>query len=257
MKYGYISQKPSRAMEVGKRIFDVRMEGSIIFNDLDIFKEAGQTEQKAVTKSTNIVVSDGKLTIQFERVQQNPKICAIEVRPASSGSPSGSSIYINAGGPTYTDRDGREWIADTPYVNTGNKFLSPATITGTRDPVIYKTERYDSPSGPEMVYSIPVPSPGQYVVALHFAEVYSETQQIGERVFDVKIEGLPVFNSVDIYREAGQGNKAYLKITTVTANDRVLSIEFIHRKENPKICAIEVHPAENSQVSSGSPPESD
>jgi hypothetical protein len=57
------------------------------------------------------------------------------------------------------------------------------------------------------------------------------------------MEGAAVFKNVDIYSEAGGGNKAYVKTSTVTVKDGALSIEFIHQIENPKLCALEIHPA--------------
>lgn len=251
-------------MAQGARVFDVKMENSLVFNDVDIYKDAGNAGNKAVTKSTTISVTDGALNIEFVHTgKQNPKVslvrvegslgersvclpfrttqvCGISVVPAGGPSPgpspSGTSIYLNAGGNTYTDTSGRTWVADGPFVNTGTAYQSFATISGTPDQTIYKSERYDVPSGPEMKYSITVPN-GQYVVALHFAETYGPTQGVDKRVFDVKMEEAIVFNDVDIYKESGnQGDKAYVKSTSVNVGDGVLNIEFIHipGKENPK-----------------------
>ncbi|MDH3467532.1 MAG: malectin, partial [Gammaproteobacteria bacterium] len=90
---------------------------------------------------------------------------------------------INTGGGAYTDSLGQAWVADTGF-NTGNAFTTSSPIAGTPDPILYQSERWDSSSAPELLYSLAV-SPGTYTVRLHFANIYSGTSQVGQRVFDV------------------------------------------------------------------------
>ena len=44
---------------------------------------------------------------------------------------------------------------------------------------------------------------GAFEVRLHFAEIYSGVFSANARVFDVVIEGVEAFPSLDIYSEAG------------------------------------------------------
>ncbi len=69
----------------GLRVFDVRVEGAVALNDLDIFAEAGGRDV-AIVKTLPVTVSDGTLTIDFAVVVQNPLISAIEIYPVASGS---------------------------------------------------------------------------------------------------------------------------------------------------------------------------
>jgi len=82
-------------------------------------------------------------------------------------------VRVNAGGGNYTDGNGDLWSADYGY-NTGNTFSTTDPISGTTDDVLYQTERWDSSTSPELMYSFSVPN-GDYVVNLYFAEIYSGT----------------------------------------------------------------------------------
>src|SRR4051794_31108706 len=66
------------------------------------------------------------------------------------------AIYrINAGGAAYTDSVGQLWSADQ-YFNTGNTYAVTSPITGTADPKLFQSQRYDPVVAPEMQYSFPV-----------------------------------------------------------------------------------------------------
>ena len=77
------------------------------------------------------------------------------------------SIFINAGGPSFTDSDGNRWVADMGYYDDGRKYSTKKSITDTEKPMLYQTERNEL----EMTYSIDL-SNGSYQVLLHFAEIF-------------------------------------------------------------------------------------
>jgi hypothetical protein len=58
--------------QVGKRIFNVFVEGTKVLNQFDITKEVGAN--KAVARSFDISVTDGFVDITFEAVVENPKV---------------------------------------------------------------------------------------------------------------------------------------------------------------------------------------
>jgi hypothetical protein len=73
------------ALSVGARVFDIFMEGNLVADNLDVYKEAGNKGYKAyILSTTDIEVKDGKLTIYFVGVEGNAKINAIEIRPATT-----------------------------------------------------------------------------------------------------------------------------------------------------------------------------
>lgn len=152
-----------------------------------------------------------------------------------------SDIRINAGGSQYTDSQGNVWLADTGF-NTGE--ISSAgngvDIIGTTDDALYQEQRFDGDTAPELTYSFAVPN-GDYAVNLHFADNYTGTFGVGLRVFDVLIEGVPVLNDVDIFSEAGGGNRPLIRnVPLVTVTDGQLDIEFIHQVQNPIVGGIEI-----------------
>jgi len=80
-------------------------------------------------------------------------------------------------------------------------------------------------------------------VSLLFADIFNGTHKIGERMFDVKIEGFGVFRELDIFSEVG-GYAPLMKQAPAIVSDGSLTIELIPVKDknNPKISAIEVEP---------------
>ena len=64
-------------MTTGVRVFNVRMQGQLIFQNLDIYATAGANT--ALVKGADIAVSNGQLQVEFDNLVQNPKINAIEI----------------------------------------------------------------------------------------------------------------------------------------------------------------------------------
>jgi hypothetical protein len=120
-------------------------------------------------------------------------------------------------------------------------------IANTEDDPLYQTERYGDP----LAYSVPV-SDGTYEVTLKFAEIYhtSETSgagdddgggdgEVGDRVFDVTIEGEEVLTDYDIYADVG-GLTATDKTFTVEVTDGTLNIEMPASADFAKISAFKI-----------------
>jgi hypothetical protein len=148
-------------------------------------------------------------------------------------------IRVNCGGPSYTDSLGHVWAADYGY-NEGTASTVPAQITGTNDPALYQDGRWNGNPSVPMTYTFPVLN-GNYHVNLYFTEAVTQLQQVGARVFDVKIQGAVVFPRLDIFAEAG-ADGALIKGADVTASNGKLVIEFDSIVQNPKVHAIEILP---------------
>jgi len=68
---------------IGGRVFNVSLQGTVAFTNLDIFAEAGANT--ALIKTANATVTNGTLTIGFAHVSGlNPKVSAIEIVPGSA-----------------------------------------------------------------------------------------------------------------------------------------------------------------------------
>jgi len=150
-------------------------------------------------------------------------------------------IRVNCGGPSYTDSKGQVWQSDAGfYAGPTSAYSTTSPISGTADPKLFQTERYISGSAP-MVYSFHVTN-GAYHVNLLFAEIYAPLDVVGGRVFNVKIQGNPVFSNLDIFAAAG-ANTALVKGADVLVQNGVLSIEFDNVVQNAKVDGIEILPA--------------
>jgi hypothetical protein len=79
----YFAETWGPAMAVGRRVFNVKMQGSAVFTNLDIFAEAGA--DAALIKGADITVSNNWATIEFDNVVDVAKIFAIEILPGNSG----------------------------------------------------------------------------------------------------------------------------------------------------------------------------
>ena len=152
------------------------------------------------------------------------------------------TIRVNAGGAGYRDSKGQAWSADYGF-NTGSISNSArsATVTGTSDPMLYKSARVGTSSGADLQYQFAV-ADGLYKVNLYFAETYFSAA--GKRVFDVQMQGATVFSGLDIFAVAG-AKHALMKSAQISVTNRQLVIRFAHRANRtvPMISAIEILPS--------------
>lgn len=141
-------------------------------------------------------------------------------------------IRINAGGSAYTAAGGLLFEADVHY-SGGRPYDIENAISGTDDDVLYQSERTNAGT---LSYNIPVQT-GDYVVRLHFAEIYHN--QNGARVFSVDLEGQTVLQNYDIVATAGPF-AADVQEFAVSVADGILNIDMNALVDQPKISAIEV-----------------
>jgi Malectin domain len=160
-------------------------------------------------------------------------------------------IRVNCGGPVYTDSKGQVWQADTGF-NDGSVSTVRTNVSGTADPTLYWSNRYNSNAAKPLTYTFAVAN-GNYQVNLYFAEIVPRLQSTGARVFNIKIEGLSVFQNLDIFAEAGP-DAALVKSANILVTNGTLTIEFDNVVQNAKINAIEILPA--TAASSTTPPPS-
>ncbi|MFO8238119.1 MAG: malectin domain-containing carbohydrate-binding protein [Prochlorococcaceae cyanobacterium] len=161
---------------------------------------------------------------------------------------------VNAGGPAIAATDaGPSWEADTaatPSVylaSTGSNstasfpavapsFTLPASVPGA----LFDSERFDLPGGTAMGYAFPVAT-GLYDVRLYMGNGFSGTSDIGERIFDVALEGgVPTWLSdIDLSSKFGHLVGGVLS-TPVFVDDGALNIDFLHGVQNPLLNGIEI-----------------
>jgi Malectin domain len=148
------------------------------------------------------------------------------------------AIRVNCGGGGYTDSSGRVWQADTGY-NTGTASTNTASTTGTSDPALSRSNRFNRDSIP-MIYAFAVAN-GNYRVNLLFAENSTAVQSVGGRVFNVQLNNQPVLQNFDIFATVG-ANAAVVESFNTSLSNGKMAIQFDRVVENPKINAIEIMP---------------
>jgi hypothetical protein len=159
--------------------------------------------------------------------------------PPSTNAPAAAqaAIRIDAGTTTsYTNSSGQVWLADQGFadgetVDRG----SDVQIANTKDPAIYRTERFSMSS-----FSYKLPN-GKYTVKLHFAETYDGITGAGQRVFSFKVQDRE-FKDFDVWVKAGGSLRAYIETVSVEVKDGKLGITFTSNVENPEINGIEIIP---------------
>lgn len=67
------------AQVVGARVFNVKLNGTVVLQNFDIFAVVGANV--AVVEAFNTVVTNGSMAIEFDKLVGNPKINAIEILP--------------------------------------------------------------------------------------------------------------------------------------------------------------------------------
>jgi len=238
---------------VGKRVFDVNVEGGAKeLEGFDVFRSAGGLN-KAIVREFTHTVTDGKLSIEFIRQVENAKVSGIEIIPVPAPEP--RTVRINAGGPAQTV-GGIAWSGCTAiracsgWVSGGFPYKRAPGISGIVSPAnqaVYQTEWTGGqtngvPRGAvAFAFRVPVAN-ASYRVRLHFAEIVQNG--IGKRVFDVNLEGgAKELVGFDVFAEGRGLNRAFVRELPVTVTDGVLSIEFIRQVENAKVSGIEIIPA--------------
>ena len=103
---------------------------------------------------------------------------------------------------------------------------------------IFAQERWDSSTAPEMQFNIPLPN-GDYIVNLFMGNSFEGTSQIGQRVFDISLEGILQVDNLDLVSAFGHLQGGMISIP-VSLADGEINILFEHVVENPLINAIEI-----------------
>ena len=162
----------------------------------------------------------------------------------SGGGGSGEVLLrLNAGGSTVGSVDGGpDWVGDGGYVVGATATAggySTVPFAGTPQG-IWTVERWDPPSDPEWGYvidglGVAVGTPVR--VNLYVADGYSGTSEVGDRVFDVTVEGQTVVGH-DSVAAFGDGVGGVLTFDTVY--DGALDVSFAHKVENPNLNGLEV-----------------
>ncbi|MEM0897216.1 MAG: malectin domain-containing carbohydrate-binding protein [Verrucomicrobiota bacterium] len=150
----------------------------------------------------------------------------------------GLPVRINAGGPEFTAGDGTIFEADN-YSNSGAATGSASAIEGTNDDPLYQKAR----TGFRVEYAIPVPGASFYNVTLHFAE--TQFSQVGQRRFDILLEGEIVEEDFDPVFVAG-ANNAIQRTYRVATSDSFVDLQLVSDFGESHVSAISIEAASTS-----------
>ncbi len=159
---------------------------------------------------------------------------------------------LNTGGPTVAATDGGpDWLADSAAGNTaGFPAVEPGPTVPSYVPgAIFDTERYNSAG---LSYAVPVAAGTQTFVRLFIGNGCACTQNAGQRVFDITIDGALVENDLDLIPTFGHEVGGMLEY--LVSSDGVVNIDLLAQVENPMINGIEIVSAESSPDELGASP---
>ncbi len=134
-------------------------------------------------------------------------------RVVSIPDPGDTVIAINSAGLEHVALDGTTFVADTDFEG-GSTQISSHAITNTGDPALYNSWRFGN-----FNYRIPVAN-GHYAVYLHFAETYNSA--LGQRRFNVSVQGIPRLQEFDIAAEAGLDTALIKRYDVDVLNSEIL-----------------------------------
>lgn len=249
------------AAGVGKRVFDISIEGDLKKDNFDIYAE--KSNSPTILTFNNIEVKDGWLDLDLSASADNVTISGLYIGKATGSIDHESikslqePIFLNAGTYDEATYDGQRFIGDrnTDYANT-SKVNFNFSVSGSE---MFLTERYSH----NLDYSIPVKN-GTYTVITYHNELwfgsYGPSAASGNRVFDIAIEGKTVKSGFDIYKESGN-KPTTLTFNSIKVGDGILDISMIASTNNATLAGIAVIPeggslASNLRVDTGEPAQS-
>jgi hypothetical protein len=147
-------------------------------------------------------------------------------------------IRVKCGGGAYTDSQGQGWATDYDF-NGGLVSKTTGSVAGTSDPALFQDGRMPTDTAP-LVYNFPVAN-GAYHINFYFTELNTSDDFVGARVFNVKAQGVTVFQNLDVFATVGAG-KALIKGADVAVSNGDVTIELdnVPGHDRGKVTAIEI-----------------
>ena len=243
---------PGRARGVG--VFDMLATAQGLWVGSDTSKIGGEVHRRIAL----MPLAGGKTIAK----PTSPQLPGTVLQLGRLGSVTDPSVLyrVNAGGPQLLSvDDGPDWAADdtwdSPLRNSGSNWVDAWNQSVTRDAsvpntdsdrvplALFDSERWDPGSqgdaaSDELSWSLPVDNGTPVTVRLYFANQCGCTANVGDRVFDVSLEGNLVRPNLDLV--AAHGDRvAFMESFNVTS-DGAIDLFFRHITENTLINGIEI-----------------
>jgi len=230
-------QDPVKLAPVSMKISDLgpRFTRTLPKLSLTVLKFKARASGVATPPASNTPPPEQSTVTEVTNVPPAAAALASNTVSAPSTSRPAPPVRVKAGkSDSIKDAEGNVWLADQGFEGGQTLERPDVQISNTKDPAIYRAERYGMDS-----FSWPVPN-GKYVVKLHFAETYDGITGPGERVFSFNVQGHE-FKDFDVWAKAG-ALRAYVETVNVEATNGVIKITFTPKVENPQINGIEILP---------------
>lgn len=160
--------------------------------------------------------------------------CVLPETGSSCGAACETVLAVNIGSrKAHLREDGVLFAADTTGV--GRRYADADAGIGGDDAALYSTTAW-AEDGLDYAFAI---EDGQYLVTLHFAEIWEGAFAEGARSFDIEIEGEVLETGFDIFA-AGGAAAPVTRSFVVDVVDGVLDLSLLKGVQNPALAALEV-----------------
>lgn len=229
-------------------LFDVSVEGTQIYS----LQSGWSTQDDQVFAEALVLLPDHTASICFHTTGHgDPAILSIEIlqvndRAYYSGPTSGQGIILRTAtrlscgtGKSAFDVDysGDNWGGDrfwrsiptfgqnSDIPRSTQSSIKQASVPPNFYPeALYRTALTSTNTQPELTYAMDVEPNRNYSIWLHFSEIDSSVTDVGQRVFDILINGDVAFEGVDIFKMSGGRYTALVLNTTTAINGRTLTM---------------------------------
>ncbi|KAL6991099.1 Receptor-like protein 4 [Sarracenia purpurea var. burkii] len=245
-------------------LFDVSVEGTQIYS-----LQSGWTNRDDESfVEALVLLTDGSASFCFHSTGHgDPAILSIEVLQVDDRAyyfgphwgqgtilRTSSRLSCGAQKPKFdVDYNGDHWGGDrfwNPIITFGQSSDRIITTTNgikqaSNSPnfypeALYQTALAGMDNQPDLAYTMDVDPNRNYSIWLHFAEIDPSVTGVGQRVFDILINGDVAFHDVDIVNMTGDIYSALVLNKTLAVNGRILAITMHPTKGHALINAIEI-----------------
>ena len=159
--------------------------------------------------------------------------------PASGVGSNGGAVYVSAGGYSGTGNYIVNSLVSGGFTNAFTATVDTSSVTNPAPQDVYHSERW----GPQTWTIAHLTPGGSYNVRMHFAE--SAWTAVGQRQFNVLIDGEQVLTNFDIYANAGAQNKVVTEtINAIADRNGVIYLQLaVGAADQPEIRALDVIPS--------------
>jgi hypothetical protein len=225
----------------GRRVFSIRMEGRMVKDALDLYRESNNGPLQLTFR--DIEVRDGVLDIRMIATANRATLSGISIIPQENAVSKAVPVHqpfqlsLNTGSSKSTQFGTGEFLGE---IGSFNFFNSPTTYqaTAASSEELFQSERH----GLNVTYKIPVPN-GTYLVKTYHNELWfgkaGPSAARGRRVFSISLEGQQVKRNLDLFLESNN-QPLELVFEDVVVQDGLLELAMVASANRATISGISI-----------------